>query len=338
MAQEMNHGKAQLLYSKAAERDFNFPAGYRKIYKWILMNAPSQVSLTIVCFLESGLVMYNALLASNPWIFKVLYPDEKMQWLWAWHLLEETEHCWDSVEDSLERTNTIYLWTICPLLSVYFMMLFSACSLVEGVLYAPLSLLNPFDLIPNICTWIFGFTIVVPSIIANNFLRLILRMRPNDKVYTKTSKTLRETIYLKICGDDMFKTTHVQLPHKNLKTRESVTFSQFQMTNRGSIRNSLAFGMLARKSQKGSELVSFVNKSTGENILLDASQENDVMRLSSFRMSLYKKTEEDLRASGLFSTEEIEDAGLSQNSLRNLSIVFDTPLNLSDDQNEGKEE
>ena len=48
MAQEMNHGKAQLLYTKAAEKDFGFPSGYRKLFKGLLMNVPSQLSLAIV--------------------------------------------------------------------------------------------------------------------------------------------------------------------------------------------------------------------------------------------------------------------------------------------------
>mmetsp|Transcript_5524 Transcript_5524/g.8429 ORF Transcript_5524/g.8429 Transcript_5524/m.8429 type:complete len:371 (+) Transcript_5524:294-1406(+) len=279
MAQEMNHGKAQLLYSKAAEKDFNFPAGYRKLYKSMLMNSPSQLSLAIIAYLESSLVMYTTLLASNTWIFEFLYPDKKMQWLWAWHFMEETEHCWDSVEDALGRSNAPLLWMVCPITSLYFLVVFSTHCLVESVLYAPLQLLNPLALIPNLCTWIFGFTIVAPSMIVNNALRLLLRMKPSDDVYTKTSKSFRETIYLEICGDDMFKTTHVQIPHKNIKHRESQTFRGFPMTKRGSIRNSLVFGTtVTRNPQKDGRMGSFVNKSAGENIPLTALRNRRMWR------------------------------------------------------------
>lgn len=88
MAQEMNHGKAQLLFSRSAEKDFGFPAGYRKLYKWVLLNVPTQVSLAIVCNLESAFVVFTSLLSSNPWIFKRMYPDTETNWLWAWHFME----------------------------------------------------------------------------------------------------------------------------------------------------------------------------------------------------------------------------------------------------------
>lgn len=328
MAQEMNHGKAQLLYSKAAEKDFGFPPGYRKLFKGLLLNVPSQVSLAIVCCVESALVMYTALLASYPSLFKAFYPDTKTQWLWAWHFLEETEHCWDSVEDSLERTTAPILWMTWPLLSVYFMIVFSTSCLVESILYAPLSLLNPLTFIPNLCTWILGFTIIAPSIVVNNALRLLLRMKPSDESYTDTTKKYRQEIYLKICGDEMFQTTHVQLPHKNLKNRESVTLSQFPMTNRGSIRNSLVFNQTKMQSSRKLDRcsVSFVNQSLGENIVLSAEQEKNVKRLRSFRLSMYEKTEQDLMASGLFSSDEIDDAGFSRKSLRNLCVDIQAPV------------
>ena len=54
---------------------------------------------------------------------------------------------------------------------------------------------------------------------------------------------------------------------------------------------------------------------------LNNLQEKDVKRVGSFRMSLYKKTEQDLAASGLFTPADIEDAGFSQKSLSRLSTV-----------------
>ena len=95
MAQEMNHGKAQLLFSRSAEKDFGYPAGYRKLYKWVLLNVPAQVALAVVCLVESSLVMYTSLLSSNPWLFKLLYPDKETNWLWAWHFMEgKSNVCW----------------------------------------------------------------------------------------------------------------------------------------------------------------------------------------------------------------------------------------------------
>ena len=78
MAQEINRGKAQLLFSRAAEKDFGFPRGYRKLYKRILFNVPSQVSLSlsVVCFLESSLVMFNSLLPSSTWLHVPLQGDK----------------------------------------------------------------------------------------------------------------------------------------------------------------------------------------------------------------------------------------------------------------------
>lgn len=243
----------------------------------------------------------------------------------------ETEHCWDSVEDALERTSTLMLWVTWPVVSAYFFLLFFSTCFVESLLYGPLlHLLNPLALIPNIFTWVFGFTVVVPSIVVSNFLRLILRMRPSDDSYTKTSKNWRLNIYLNTCNDD-FKTTHVQLPHKKLEDRDSDTLSQFPRTARGSIRNSLAFkGMLSHRRS------TFVDNSTGENIALDSEQEKRVKRVSRFRISLYEKTEQDLSASGLFTPAEIEDSGFSRKSLSMLSFTEQCPTlgSLSEDDDD----
>jgi len=51
---------------------------------------------------------------------------------------------------------------------------------------------------------------------------------------------------------------------------------------------------------------------------------------------MYEKTEQDLRDSGLFSIEEIEDAGFSQKSLKNLSIQVQAQD--SSDNEDGSEE
>mmetsp|Transcript_40495 Transcript_40495/g.95113 ORF Transcript_40495/g.95113 Transcript_40495/m.95113 type:complete len:336 (+) Transcript_40495:181-1188(+) len=310
MAQEMNHGKAQLLYSRAAEKDFGFPAGYRKLYKWILMNAPSQVTLAIVCYLENGFVIFTALLSSKAWLFKALFPDKETDWLWAWHLMEESEHCWDSVEDALGRTQVLVLWAMWPLLSAYFLLFFFSNCVVESLLCGQLiRQLNPLALIPNICVWVFGFAVLAPSIALSNFLRLILHMKPSDDAYNRNVKNWRTNIYLNIC-DDQFKTTHVQLPHKELVDRESKSMSHFPKSKRGSIRNSLAF-----------RAVPFVKNNTGEDMILNKLQEKAVKRVSSFRLSLYEKTEQDLAASGLFTPSDIDDAGFSRKSLRMLSVI-----------------
>ena len=56
-------------------------------------------------------------------------------------------------------------------------------------------------------------------------------------------------------------------------------------------------------------------------MILNNQQGRAVERVGSFRMSLYKKTEQDLAASRLFTLAEIEDAGFSQESFRGLSNV-----------------
>ena len=198
-------------------------------------------------------------------------------------------------------------------------MFFSTC-VVESILCGQLiRQLNPLVFIPNICVWVFGFTAVAPSMIANNFLMVLLRVKPSDEAYARTAKNWRTNIYLKIC-DDQFKTTHVQLPHRELNDRDSKTLDQFPKTNRGSIRNSLAFNAL-RLRRTPARRVSFRNNSTGEDMILNNQQGRAVERVGSVRMSLYKKTEQDLAASGLFTLAEIEEAGFSQESFRGLSNV-----------------
>ena len=99
MKQETNHGQCQLLYSKAAEEILEYPSGWRKLWKIVILDVlPLPVRQAFICWLEAGFIAMTSVLAALPGLYDRLYGEPK--WVFAWHLSEEAEHCWDSVSAS----------------------------------------------------------------------------------------------------------------------------------------------------------------------------------------------------------------------------------------------
>mmetsp|Transcript_8541 Transcript_8541/g.14825 ORF Transcript_8541/g.14825 Transcript_8541/m.14825 type:complete len:517 (-) Transcript_8541:225-1775(-) len=318
MAQEMNHGKAQLLYSRNAEKNFGYPPGYRKLYKAILFSLPNAVSLSVVACLESIFIPVTGIFSLQPWLFETMWGESK--WLWSWHLCEESEHSWDSVPDALSRSNALILWIVYPIFAAFVFLVIGPLSVIEGFLYHWRDLIkNPVALFFSTCKLMLAI-LFASLFVVSVFLQVLLRQRPSDESIINAAKGMRE-IYATNCKDAM-KTTHVQLPHKKLKNRDSASLrSLYPKTNsRGSIRNSMYFNMASLPSADANE----------EKGLTDANHEEKARRLSMYRTSLYAKTEEELKSTGILSQADLNDAGFSVRSLRHLSVG---PAEEEDDTN-----
>ena len=244
IAQELNHGKCQLLYSRSAERTINYPCGYRRFWKVFMNSIPLGLSQAFVCYFESSFIVLNGFISEYPYVFQHMFPSNTI-WMWSWHFLEETEHCWDSVQDMMEKCDVLSRFIIWSLGWFLLSLQMWPLALIEGIVYGYKAILFP----PadksrlQIILWTVGMWFVwVPNFLfvcqACSFLHIICGMRPSDEAYFTTRDNMYNNIYKP--HEKLFKITHIQSPYQHLMKRRSTRISTSSSRMRmSSIRMSL---------------------------------------------------------------------------------------------------
>ena len=252
IAQELNHGKCQLLYSRSAEKSLHYPCGYRRFWKVFMNSIPLCLSQAFVCYFESSFIVLNGFISEYPYVFRHMFPTSTI-WMWSWHFLEETEHCWDSVQDMMDKCDVLsrfIIWSLgWFLLSVQMWPL----ALIEGIVYGYQAILFPpadKSRIQILC-WTFGMWLFwVPNFLlvcqACSFLHIICGMRPSDDAYFTTRDNMYNNIYKPY--EPMFKITHVQSPYQHLMKRRSTRISTTSSTSSRMRMSSLRMSLSKRTS------------------------------------------------------------------------------------------
>lgn len=94
MAQEMNHGTAQLFYSRGVEKSLGFPEGYRTVWKLLLLKClPNNYRAAFLMWFEACGLIIQLMIYWLPIKSEQIFGEPV--WMYTWHFLEEAEHSWD---------------------------------------------------------------------------------------------------------------------------------------------------------------------------------------------------------------------------------------------------
>jgi hypothetical protein len=302
MAQEMNHGKCQLLYSRSAEKYLGYPAGYRRFWKLMVYNAPMPLLQSFVAYIEASFIVLNGFLADFPFMYDCMWAQPK--WVFAWHCLEETEHCWDSVQDMLGRTDfasRLIIWTLGWILLPVLML---PLALMEGLVYGHKALKSPGTLLWSFSMWLFFVPAFLMTCQACSCLHIMLGMRPSDHAYWNSVTKVYQEIYKPY--EHHFKITHSQKPDEHVIRRVSVQ-SMPRVSTYESIK-ALPTELRASFSRQSSIRFSIRCSASAQSTEVSQNKRKSIRRFSTFRNSLYNSTQQELLDAGM-GMAEIEDAG-----------------------------
>merc|ERR1719233_704812 len=212
----MNHGVAQLFYSRGAEKHLGYPSGYRTLWKIVLIKIFSyQLRAAFFTWFEIFSMTFHLIYTFFPSI-KCEHVFGKPYWLWSYHLMEEMEHSWDSVKDIKPKVPFIYkaVWYV---LTIPLMATLWTQAILQGFWYGRRTLLqHPSRLFTGLfiqCTvWIQAMFFVL----AITFCEMILDMRP-DSLYD-IAKVGMTKDYMRF--DHFFKITHTQSPFDHMNKVE----------------------------------------------------------------------------------------------------------------------
>lgn len=285
MAQEMNHGKVTLFYCIGAERGLGYPEGFRMLWKLLVYNCfPKGLQMAFICWIEASFIVQNRIMSLHPKLYDCAFA-EGTKWVFAWHMLEETEHCWDSVQDLLETTSLpwrIVIWAVCWILLPVLMI---TQPLIEGFLYGWKTFKrDPMTLLKSLA---FLFAMNVPMLFglqACSFLHLILEMRPSDYCYEDTYEQWEEKIY-EPYAKKHFEIKYRQDPHHHIRRRTTLA-----------------------KGRSSSSQPESANESMTQNAAEE--QAPAIMKAAAYlarhRNELYKKMQAEMKTFGM-SEEQIND-------------------------------
>eukprot|EP00495_Collosphaeridae_sp_1-RS-2012_P008364 TRINITY_DN830_c0_g1_i2.p1 TRINITY_DN830_c0_g1~~TRINITY_DN830_c0_g1_i2.p1 ORF type:complete len:304 (-),score=61.70 TRINITY_DN830_c0_g1_i2:349-1155(-) len=114
MAQEMNHGTAQLFYSRGVEKSLGYPEGYRQIWKFLLLKViPPNLRAAFLMWFEASGIILQLMMYFLPMTFEQIVGEPA--WLYTWHFMEEAEHSWDyshEVRARLPLFDITIMWVI----------------------------------------------------------------------------------------------------------------------------------------------------------------------------------------------------------------------------------
>eukprot|EP00658_Telonema_sp_P-2_P028625 TRINITY_DN218_c0_g1_i8.p1 TRINITY_DN218_c0_g1~~TRINITY_DN218_c0_g1_i8.p1 ORF type:complete len:434 (+),score=114.14 TRINITY_DN218_c0_g1_i8:356-1657(+) len=285
MKQETNHGQCQLLYSRGAEDKVGYPSGWRQLWKTVILTVfPLPLRQAFVAWLEAGFIAMTSLIATMPSLYDRLFAEPK--WVFAWHLTEESEHCWDSVPDMLHRCPRsvrivmwIATWHLLPLQM-------GPLALLEGLAYGRHALLKS----PSTFCWsFFMWAVFLPNFFmyseACTLLHIVCGLRPSDAAYHRTKTAFHTHIFAPY--KSQFKVTHFQNPQEHLRSRTSSL------------------------------------KSAAFQVVAGIRLRNAATAVGRVRKQVYSQTIQSLKAGGM-TMAEIQHAGLDFGS--NDELVTDTRL------------
>jgi len=291
MAQEMNHGKCQILYSKAAEEQLGYPAGWRRLWKIILFDVmPLSLRRAFIAYVEAGFIVLTNFCGRCPASIDVVFAEPR--WVWKWHLTEESEHCWDSVPDMMAHCGVgwrLFMWSAAWLLMALLMF---PMATFEGFIYGRKTILkNPLSLPCSLVMLFLFFGPLLFLMQACIGLHIVLGMRPSDEKYHSVCKNMKDKVFSELTSQ--FRVTHVQRPKEHLKQSEihrlSVTAKSIMVEKRLA---SVAVGTF---------------QAPHGNTTLDKTRTSSVQSLGSYRKLLYNQTMEELMAAGL-TEDELEQS------------------------------
>jgi len=204
MTQEMNHGTAQLFYSRACEKCLGYPEGFRLLWKICLYQIfPMKLRAAFLLWIESTFVVVQLALK----FFTVEQIFGEPAWLWAWHFTEEAEHSWDYVQETNPKVPWIYkavMWLIAgPLIFCLWIM-----AILQGIWYGKATFWkHPSRLVTSPFMHIIYLQILLFAM-SLSFLEMILGMRLDDIYEVALHGMYKRFEEYK----HLFKITHTQSP------------------------------------------------------------------------------------------------------------------------------
>jgi len=209
MAQEMNHGTAQLFYSRGCEKCLGYPEGFRTLWKIVLIRMfPMKLKAAFFIWLECASMALELPLNYLPMKTEQIFGEPA--WVYTWHFIEESEHGWDYVKETNPKVPWIWkaaMWLLAwPLL---------VCLWIQAILHAlwyGMSTFrkHPSRLLTGLLVHII-FTQFLFFAMALSFLEMILGMRPNDVYEIALNGARQQFEEFK----HLFKITHTQIPGSN---------------------------------------------------------------------------------------------------------------------------
>jgi len=207
MAQEMNHGIAQLFYSRGVEKSLGYPEGYRQIYKYLLLKLiSSNLRAAFMTWIEACGLQIQLMVRYLPIKFENLAGEPA--WVFSWHFVEEAEHSWDYSHEMKERIPTsdfFILWLVMVPICVYLW----TQSILQGLWYAlPTFWKHPSRIVTAPLFHITLFVQMLVFMISYSFLEMVLGMRVNNAYVDALDGMLEDYEPYK----HFFKITHKQAP------------------------------------------------------------------------------------------------------------------------------
>jgi len=181
MAQEMNHGTAQLFYSRGVERSLGYPEGYRQIWKYLLLQVtPTNLRAAFLMWFEASGIILQLMMYFLPMTFEQIVGEPS--WLYTWHFMEEAEHSWDYSHEVRARL-PIFDITIMWIVMVPVCLFLWVQAFLQGLWYGlPTFKKHPSRLITAPVFHLTVFLQMLIFMLSYSFLEMVLGMRA-DKAY-----------------------------------------------------------------------------------------------------------------------------------------------------------
>jgi len=233
MSQEMNHGTAQLFYSRACEKCLGFPEGFRLLWKIALIKIfPMELRAAFLLWIESTFLVVQLAVK----FLRIERIAGEPVWLYAWHIMEESEHSWDYVQETNPKIPWIYK-AIIQLVSGPLVFVLWIQAILHALWYGMRTFRkHPSRLVTGLLVHMLFLQILIFAM-ALSFLEMLLGMRP-DEIYETASDVMRKEFEE---YKHLFKITHTQTPGSTQLRKAG------EMPPRGSIVNF----QTARKSLYG---------------------------------------------------------------------------------------
>jgi len=278
----------QLFYSKAAERDLKYPAGYRRLWKIIFFDIwPLHLRQAFVLWVECDFIASIEDITSMPQTFDKL-PNA---WALKYHLMEEAEHCWDSVPHLV--ANCPLGWRIfCWLLMWPFAATTKfALPIIEAFIYGYKAIFKkPMQFLLSLLLYVPLSALQIFQTQANTLMAMVLGMRPADEVYHGARQAWEEKIYSSVA--DQFIVTHIQEPHQHVHENKPKGKAKFRA---------------AVDAVIAAEKIAFAFHAPGpEQKKPPLTKQKSITALGEYRRSLYDKTVQELIDYGM-TLEEIAE-------------------------------
>jgi len=211
MTQEMNHGIAQLFYSREVEKCLGYPKGYRSLWKTILIRYLSRKwAAALLVWIEIAFMPFQLAVTFLPIKLEHLFGEPA--WLWNWHFMEESEHSWEYVHETSPKIPFLYK-AVTFFVVAFGILCFWVQAILQGLWYGSATFhKHPSRLITGLFMHVTFFAQCLLFAITFTLLESILGMRP-DEAY----QWARDGLSCEFAEySHLFKITHTQRPGGHL--------------------------------------------------------------------------------------------------------------------------